>query len=45
MQELEVLKEDSKMKEYLNEADLKELLFSDNKIKNIERIFKQAFEN
>ena len=41
----EVLKEDSKIKEYFNELDLKELFLLGNKIKHIERIFKKAFEN
>ena len=37
----DILKEDSMIKKYFNEADLEELLFSKNKIKHIERIFKE----
>ena len=41
----DILKGDSKIKHYINEGELKKLLISDNKIKNIERIFKKAFED
>jgi adenylosuccinate lyase len=41
----DVLRKDSQIKKYFNEVDLEELLFSENKIKHIERIFKAAFKN
>ena len=41
----DVIKTDPKILKYINKQDLGESLFSNNKIKHIDKIFKKAFEN
>ena len=40
----DVIMEDPIILKYINKQDLKESLFTNNKIKHIDKIFKKAFE-
>ena len=39
-----IIEEDAEIKKYLNKTDLKKLLYSKNKVKHINDIFREAFE-
>ena len=41
----DVIMEDPIILKYINKQDLKESLFTNNKVKHIDKIFKKAFEN